>query len=112
MIRLCKQIHSIGRRMKYTPLQFGNAVLAFVQAAIQYRFDKDSTTGFPGGPYEEYGRFALETVHDQVGDCECTAILCATLLSYLGFECALIRLVVTDKETGEKTGHMAVGLLA
>ena len=81
---------------------------AFVQEAISYKFDRESTADFPGGPYPEYGRFAVETLHDQVGDCECTSLLCASLLSYMGFHVALLWVAV-DSTT---VNHVAVGLEA
>jgi hypothetical protein len=85
-------------------------VLMFVQRAIGYKFDRDSTGEFPGGPYAEYGRFAVETVYDQVGDCECTSLLCASLLAYLGFSAALLWVVVPTDTDSNGVNHIAVGL--
>jgi hypothetical protein len=110
LLRMCRQIASICRRHKLTPLQIANAVLSFVQLAITYAFDEDSTKGFAGGPFEEYGRFPVETIHDTVGDCECTGILCASLLAYLGFKSALLFVTINDSATGAPAYHVAAGL--
>lgn len=103
--RLCAQVLSIARKHRLNRLALANAVLAFVQTEIPYGFDHDTTAGFEGGPFEEYGRMPPESLHDSVGDCECTSILCASLLAYLGFETALLLVVVKPGK------HMAVGLL-
>jgi hypothetical protein len=107
---MCRQIVSICRKHKLTPLQTANAALNFVQLAIKYAFDEDSTKDFSGGPFKEYGRFPVETMHDSVGDCECTGILCASLLAYLGFKSALLFISIKDSTTGELTYHVATGL--
>jgi len=88
--RLCAQILSIARHHQLGRLALANAVVAFVQTEIPYGFDHDTTAGFEGGPFEEYGRMPAESMHDSVGDCECTSILCASLLAYLGFETSLL----------------------
>lgn len=109
VLRFTAQILSAARKDSLTRLQFANAVLVFVQRAICYQFDKDSTAEFVGGPFQDYGRFAVETIHDQVGDCECTSLLCATLLAYLGFEAALLWVVV-PQDGNQTANHMAVGV--
>jgi hypothetical protein len=103
--RLCAQVLSIAQKHQLNRLALANAVLAFVQTEIPYGFDHDTTADFEGGPFEEYGRMPPESLHDSVGDCECTSILCASLLAYLGFETALLLVVV------KPGNHMAVGLL-
>jgi hypothetical protein len=109
--RLCLQLASIAEARSLTPYASANMVLGFVQDAIRYEFDEVSTKDFEGGPFKEYGRFPLETVHDSVGDCECSAILCASLLAHLGIETALIFVVIEDPVDGT-THHAAVGLAA
>lgn len=110
VLRLAAQVFAIGKQTTMTRYALANAVLAFVQEQIHYAFDEDSTTTFAGGPFPEYGRFALETMNDGVGDCDCTAILTATLLSHIGFDTALIFLSFHDPETDEVCHHAAVGL--
>jgi len=68
-------------------------VVAFVQS-ISYSSDRD-TKGT-----DEYFRYPVETLYDQTGDCEGTAILAAALLHEMGYDVALISL----------PEHMAVGL--
>lgn len=102
---LCSQIFRIAEQYQLTRPQLATLVLNFVQEAIEYQLDKSSTCAFPGGPYEEYGRFALETLNDRVGDCECTALLALSLLAYLGFEVALLLIEFDDGGY-----HAAVGL--
>ncbi len=111
LLRLCTQLASVAAERGLTPFACANMVLGFVQDAIRYEYDEDSTAELAGGPFDEYGRFALETVHDRVGDCDCTSILCAALLSYLGFSTAFIFLRLDDPEDGV-THHVAVGLAA
>lgn len=50
--------------------------LRMVQATITYRTDQESVG-------REYWRFPIETLHDQVGDCDCKAILAAALFRVL-----------------------------
>jgi len=109
MLSLAKQIVMIASEAGLTHFQLANAVLNLVQKAIRYKYDKDSTKDFDGGPFVDYGRFPLETLYDGVGDCECTAILTGSLLAYIGFEIVLMTLKFND-ETGKVAYHMAVGL--
>ena len=59
-------------------------VLYFVQSCISYSFDRD-TTGF-----EDWARYPIETLMEQTGDCEDVAILCAAVISRLGFQTVLL----------------------
>ena len=104
--RLARQISSIAKEHGWTRLETANRVLQFVQEVINYDYDSNSTVDFPGGPFEEYGRFGLETIRDGVGDCECTAILCSALLAYLGFPSCLVFVTV------DGGGHVAAGVSA
>ena len=110
VLRFTAQILSCARKHSLSRLQFANAVLVFVQRVIRYQLDKDSTAQFAMGPFKDYGRFAVETLHDQVGDCECTSLLCATLLAYLGFETALVWVLVPEGGQSKTANHMAVGV--
>jgi len=107
---LCRQLLTAAKKHSLSSYQVANLILYFVQDVIDYELDEVSTKDFDGGPYIEYGRFAVETLNDKIGDCECTAILCASLLAYLGFEVALLRVKIIDPDTGFKSGHVAVGL--
>jgi hypothetical protein len=110
VVALCKQIISIAEAEGLTPFLLADAVLRFVREAIRYADDSESTGEIPEGPFEEYGRFPAETLHDGVGDGDCTAILCASLLAHLGFDAALIHIDVSDPQTGLSERHLAVGL--
>ena len=68
-------------------------VLSFVQS-LPYTFD-DVTTG-----YDEFRRYAVETLIDGGGDCEDTTILVAAILRGLGEKTALIFTL----------GHIALGV--
>lgn len=72
-----------------------NLVLNFVhEPNIQYMYDKNSTG------YDDYFRCPIETLYDQVGDCDCKAILAATILKKLNFEVAFLLL----------PGHAAIAI--
>lgn len=68
-------------------------VVAFVQS-LPYFKDKASTG------YDEYPRYPIETLVDNGGDCEDTAILTAALLKEMNYDVVLI----------SPPGHMAVGI--
>lgn len=108
--RLATQLCRIAVSHDWTPMRFANEILRFVQWHFEYVHDDESTERLLGQAYREYGRFPLETLVDGEGDCECTSLLCAALLSYVGLPCKVI--VVTLHEGGESTGHVAVGLEA
>ncbi len=68
-------------------------LISFVQS-LPYTSD-NLTTG-----YDEYPRYPLETLVDNGGDCEDTAILAAALLNEMGYGAVLLQL----------PDHMAVGV--
>jgi hypothetical protein len=70
-----------------------NLVIAFVQS-LPYTVDS-VTTGF-----DEYPRYPLETLIDDGGDCEDTAILTAALLHTMNYDVILV----------SPPGHVAVGV--
>ncbi len=70
-----------------------NFIISFVQS-LPYTPD-DVTT-----PYDEYPRYPLETLIDNGGDCEDTAILTAVLINEMGYGAVLLDL----------PKHMAVGV--
>lgn len=112
LMEIARQIASIAKEHRLSRLRLANAVLMFIQKAIRYEYDRDSTGDHPGGPFDEYGRLPMETLHDGVGDCECTAILCAGLLAYLGFDVAHIQVSMKDRTSQNTSYHLAVGLNA
>lgn len=82
--RLAAQLISRARAENWRGPTFARHLLAFIQKNIAFH-DDETGTGF-----REYGRFPLQTLLDGEGDCDCSAILCCALLSYCGFESALI----------------------
>jgi hypothetical protein len=112
LIVLSSQLLSVLKKNRCTKLQMANLVLHFVQKNFKYEHDNISTADFPGGPFDEYGRFAMETIHDGVGDCDCTSILYASLLALLGFDVALLYVTIKDTDTNEESYHCAVGVNA
>lgn len=81
------------------PRDQADNVLAFVQAAIDYRRDM---TDRPG--WREHVQCPIETLVERTGDCEDHAILAATILHRLGFVVGLIL------APGPASAHCAVGL--
>ena len=67
--------------------------ISFVQS-LNYTSDLESTG------YEEYPRFPYETLYDNGGDCEDTAILAVAVLQKMDYDVVLLQL----------PGHMAIGI--
>lgn len=75
-----------------------NLVIRFVQ---QMKYTKDDvSTGF-----DQYSQYPVETLIEQGGDCEDTAILLSAFLSQMGYGCILLYMPDT-----EPTAHMAMGV--
>ncbi len=94
MQSLAEKINETTNLLGYGSYDKANFVLAFVQS-ITYNSDLN-TTG-----YEEYPRFPIEILVDQTGDCDCKAVLFATLALSLGYGAVFIN----------PTDHLAVGIL-
>jgi hypothetical protein len=91
---LVEKLNETVTQLGYGSLDQVNFILAFVQN-IPYKSDLN-TTG-----YEEYPRFPIETLVDQAGDCDCKAVLFATLTLMMGDGAVFIN----------PTDHLAVGVL-
>jgi hypothetical protein len=90
----------IGSRLKeyaenldLTEYETVHFIATFVQQ-LPYKLDVD-TTGF-----DDYGRYPVETLVEDGGDCEDTAILLGKLMDILGYDVVLVRL----------PDHMALGV--
>lgn len=94
--RLAAQIVTRARYANWSRYQLAETILTFVQRVIAYERDADGTG------HSEYGRFPLQTLVDGRGDCECTAMLCCAMLSYLGYDTALVLV-----RNADGTGHAA-----
>lgn len=90
---LVKSFNDAGTRSGYSEYDDVMNVVCFVQS-LPYTSDK-VTTG-----YDEYPRYPIETLVDNGGDCEDTAILTAAILNEMGYGVVLL----------EYPGHMAVGV--
>jgi len=90
---LVAKINATAARQGYSPYQEVNFVLAFVQS-IPYATDLNSTG------YQDYPRFPVETLVDNVGDCKSHSILFATLTLMLGYGVVFIN----------PPDHLAVGV--
>jgi hypothetical protein len=94
MQSLATKINETATQEGYSSLQEANFALAFVQS-IPYATDLNSTG------YQDYPRFPIETLVDNVGDCKSHSILFATLTLMLGFNAVFIN----------PPDHLAVGVL-
>lgn len=68
----------------WSSLDRASVVLCFTQLCIRYVSDLESTGA------QDWPRYPIETLMDEVGDCEDDAILACAVLNRLGFEVALL----------------------
>jgi len=94
MQTLADKLNDTATQLEYSSSDEVNFVLAFVQS-IPYAFDNASTS------YQDYPRFPVETLVDNVGDCKSHSILFATLMLILGYGTVFIN----------PPDHLAVGVL-
>ena len=80
---LANSLEEGAKRAGYDEWDTVNLVISFVQS-LPYTSDK-ATTG-----YDDYPRYPIETLVDQGGDCEDTAILTAALLRQMGYDVVLL----------------------
>lgn len=90
---LAAKFKKAAEKEDYSDLDMVRNIIFFVQN-LQYVDDKVGTG------YDEYPKFPLETLADEGGDCEDSAILLASLLRELGYGTVLIQF----------KDHMAVGV--
>jgi len=91
--QLAKTLKVDADELGYKGCKFAEYLTAFVQQNINYTKDPYNN-GF------DYPRFPIETLVDEKGDCEDSAILLVTLLKFFGYDAVLIQV----------PGHMAVGI--
>jgi hypothetical protein len=90
---LLKKLKESGQKKGYSDGDNVLNVIAFVQSLPYYK-DSSSTI------YDDYPRYPIETLVDNGGDCEDTAILTAAMLDEMGYGVVLIN----------PPNHMAVGV--
>jgi hypothetical protein len=93
VVSMAEELEDVASQEGYGYYDTVNFVLAFVQS-IEYSYDNVSA-----GP-DEYPRYPVETIVDETGDCEDTAILFASLLEAIDYDAVLFLL----------PGHMATGV--
>ena len=94
MQTLADKLNETATQNGYSSYNEVNFILAFVQS-IPYKLDNAST------PYQDYPRFPVETLVDNVGDCKSHSILFATLMLILGYGTVFLN----------PPDHLAVGIL-
>jgi len=93
------EINSIVEQENYNESQKINLILRFVQKNVEYNSDNDSKGCI------EYWRYPIETLVDQVGDCEDSAVLFASITKALGYDTAILFYILDDD-----IGHLAIGI--
>jgi hypothetical protein len=94
MQTLADKLNETATQLGYSSCDEVNFVLAFVQS-IPYKMDNASIG------YQDYPRFPVETLVDDVGDCKSHSILFATLMLIMGYGTVFIN----------PPDHLAVGVL-
>jgi hypothetical protein len=96
---LATKLKEAAQAQGYSEFETVEFAVSFVQS-LPYVTDNVSTG------YDEYPRFPIETLVDNGGDCEDTAILMASLVKAMGYGVVLLRF----DATAASQGHMAVGI--
>ena len=81
-IEAARQLLAVARNLRFNYFEEAQNTLQFVQV-IPYGTDK-ATKGL------EYFRYAIETLMDDVGDCDCKAILAASLFRLMGLRSVVL----------------------
>lgn len=77
------RLDSISTERMYSSFVEISNALAFAQS-VEYVSDLESTG------HDDYWKYAIETIFDQVGDCDDSAILAASVLHRMGYRVALL----------------------
>ncbi len=96
---VAQEIRDNAQQEGFDEYEMVSFAIAFVQS-LTYTSDSTSTG------YDEYPRYPVETLVDDGGDCEDTAILAASLIEALGYSVVLL----VFPETADAEGHCAVGV--
>jgi hypothetical protein len=90
---IAEALFSLSKAHGLEEMQIPRLCISFVQS-LNYTSDLESTG------YENYPRFPYETLYDNGGDCEDTAILAIAILQKMGYDAVLLEL----------PDHMALGI--
>ncbi len=101
LIEFAGSLHDLISGQNLTGLQEGQYILNFVQSL---KYSQDNVTTGIG----EYPRYPIETLVDQLGDCEDTALLAISLSEILGIESALVLLYEAFPDAGHAAPAFAV----
>ena len=102
---LARQLEDIFRKNGGVPSGTSRDYAEFIKhfvSSFPYEYD-DRSIG-----HREYGRFPIETLYDEKGDCECLSFLLASLFVHAGFETVMLG---GFTKPGRRGGHAAVGLV-
>ena len=92
---LAARFSDLHRDRNWSTLEQASNILCFTQQCVDYRLDQETT------PQPEWPRYPIETLMDEVGDCEDDVILTAAVLKRLGYDVALLYY----------PGHCALGVV-
>lgn len=95
VLRTARDLRRVAEESGYSTFAELQCVLGFAQS-IEYVHDDVSTE------HADYWRYAIETLYDQIGDCEDSTILAATVLRAMGHKTAIL----------DMPGHAALGIAA
>lgn len=96
---IVEQFESLQEEYDLSKREVVDLAVGFVQGL---RYTEDSVTS----SYDQYSNYPVETLIQQGGDCEDSAILMAALIQELGYGCVLLELRPSDAPN-----HMALGIL-
>jgi len=99
VIAIAAMLNDTANERSMSDREKADFILAFVQS-LRYTLDNTSQG------WGEYPRYPVETLVDQMGDCEDTALLYISLLESLGIQSALLILPYASAEGG----HAAAGV--
>jgi len=102
IVSVSNKLKTFAQNNRYNLINRINFILKFVQQSINYKPDNETKERL------EYWRFPVETLVDQVGDCEDSSVLLASIMKALDYDVAL--LLYSWEENNKKFGHLAVGI--
>jgi predicted transglutaminase-like cysteine proteinase len=96
---IADSLEDLAQNQGFNKVETVNFVMSFVQQNIQYVEDNASKG------YNEYWRYPVETLVDEIGDCEDTSVLFASIIENMDYDAVLLFYIVD-----EDIGHLATGV--